>query len=129
MKFSINIKGQNALSLARKAGYIPDKSTGMGELAFVRPLDRDYPRFHLYTREVDGVLALNLHLDQKRPTYGGHTAHSGEYEGELVSGEARRIMSIFSISARENVKENEKNPSSDENAGKLGGFFRRILDI
>ena len=38
---------------------------------------------------------FNLHLDQKKPTYEGHVAHSGEYDGELVEEEAERIRRIL----------------------------------
>ena len=37
------------------------------------------------------MLAVNLHLDQKAPVYEGAAAHSGEYEGEVVSREAERL--------------------------------------
>ena len=67
---------------------------GEGELSFVRPLQRSgYPRFHAYIllNKGNGELSLNLHLDQKKPVYRGVTAHSGEYEGSAVEGEAQRI--------------------------------------
>ena len=40
-------------------------------------------------------LIFNLHLDQKRPIYKGVTAHSGEYEGEVVEEEAERFKKIL----------------------------------
>lgn len=51
-----------------------------------------YPRFHAYV-EGDALkeLRVNLHLDQKQPTYGDQTAHSGEYDGPVVEGEMARI--------------------------------------
>jgi hypothetical protein len=52
-----------------------------------------YPRFHAYVRveRLPRETAINLHLDQKKPVYQGAPAHSAEYEGELVEGEAARI--------------------------------------
>jgi len=61
-------------------------------------LKRDgYPRFHLYLKIENGNLIFDLHLDQKRPIYKGTTAHSGEYSGEIVGKEAKRIKQIFKI--------------------------------
>jgi len=41
----------------------------------------------------NGQAVFNLHLDQKRPSYGGGThAHSGEYEGEIIRGEIQRLL-------------------------------------
>lgn len=65
------------------------------EINFVRPLPGSggYPRFHAYIKidPKDKELSFNLHLDQKRPIYKGTTAHSGEYDGELVEKEAERL--------------------------------------
>ena len=84
MKFNIPKKGKNILLLIRQIGYIPQKTSGFNEYAFTRPIERDYPRFHLYAKEDGENFLFNLHLDQKKPTYAGNTAHSGEYDGELV---------------------------------------------
>lgn len=93
----------------RTCGYAFEKQTG-DEQAFVRRISGyDYPRFHAYIRyqtsdisyqkneqvrspkpEIRNLI-INLHIDQKKPTYGSHTAHSGEYDGELVSAEIERI--------------------------------------
>jgi len=54
----------------------------------------DYPRFHIYVHEETDALVINLHLDQKKPSYGSAAAHSGEYEGETVAAEAQRIKSL-----------------------------------
>lgn len=96
MKFTINKPQDNILNLARKLGYMPRGAEGK-EFIFVRPLlGRDYPRFHLYIKEdkEKSALFLNLHLDQKKPSYAGSPAHSGEYQGELVEKEAERIKEI-----------------------------------
>ena len=87
----------------RKTGYyFLRKDEEKGELVFVRP-PKGYPRFHLYLK-VDGStnspqigkdLIFNLHLDQKRPVYKGASAHSGEYEGEIIEKEAERIRTLL----------------------------------
>lgn len=75
----------------RKAGYhFLKKDEAKSELIFVRP-PRGYPRFHIYLKVENKSLILNLHLDQKKPIYKGTTAHSGEYDGELVKKETERI--------------------------------------
>lgn len=61
----------------------------------MRPLGGDYPRFHLYIKPELGGFVFSLHLDQKRPSYGNETAHSGDYESETVRDEAARITSII----------------------------------
>jgi hypothetical protein len=83
------------MTTARRIGYVGQKST-LTETVFVRELARGgYPRFHLYVSERDASnWVFNLHLDQKKPVYEGQTAHSGEYDGALVEGEAQRIWAI-----------------------------------
>ena len=88
-----NIK-ENAASFMRSCGYAFLRAEAE-EMSFARRLaGRDYPRFHVYTRAENGVLAVNLHLDQKKPSYEGANAHSGEYDGDLVEAEAERIRSF-----------------------------------
>ena len=97
MHFAVKKPDESILRLARKLGYMPTGSTN-DELVFVRPLlGREYPRFHLYIKENKerNSLFFNLHLDQKKPSYKGSPAHSGEYKGELVEKEAERIKQII----------------------------------
>jgi len=97
MKFSVKKPRENILNLARKLGYMPKKTTGK-DFSFVRPLlGREYPRFHLYIKEGTerNTLLFNIHLDQKKPSYSGTPAHSGEYEGGVVEKEAERIKKII----------------------------------
>lgn len=72
-------------------------------------MGRPYPRFHIYIaasdggeprpeesgREESGYWVFKLHLDQKKPSYSGSAAHSGEYEGPTVETEAERIKQIL----------------------------------
>ena len=78
-----------------------------GEFNFVRPLGQSaYPRFHLYlTSQADKTINCSLHLDQKKPSYQGSTAHSGDYDSELVIEEAKRIEAFFNKSAQKNAKQ------------------------
>jgi hypothetical protein len=91
MKFNIK-KNENILSLTRRLGYALKGVEGE-EFNCVRCLSGSgYPRFHLYIKQEKDNIYFNLHLDQKKPSYQGTSAHSGEYEGELVGQEKERII-------------------------------------
>ncbi len=96
MKFEL--KGpfkNNIYNLMRDCGYhFLDKNEENSEYNFVRP-PRSYPRFHIYLKVENENLIFNLHLDQKRPIYKGTIAHSGEYDGEVVEQEAKRVKEIL----------------------------------
>ena len=95
MRIKLENFNKNVQSFVRDCGYRPLAMTIDGELNCVRPLaGQNYPRFHCYIKEENGALLINLHLDQKKPSYEGSSAHSGEYEGEIVESEAERIKSI-----------------------------------
>ncbi|MDO8598661.1 MAG: hypothetical protein Q7S02_00975 [bacterium] len=85
-----------ATTFLRRAGYGFQKETS-GEIAFVRRVGGGmFPRYHAYVQERPGQLTINLHVDQKAPTYGRNNAHSGEYEGALVEEEVSRLRSLTS---------------------------------
>ena len=95
MKFNTDEIKLNKADLCRKLGYTP-KSRNKGEFSAIKRLkSRDYPRFHLFIEENEDQLLFKLHLDQKRPSYEGSNAHSGEYESELVQEEKERIEKII----------------------------------
>lgn len=99
MEFIIIKNKENAASLARMIGYRIAGQTIEGEISLLRPLLRaDYPRFHIYLKKTEKGFIFNLHLDQKKPSYQGSAAHSGEYEGDLVEKEAARIKNILANS-------------------------------
>ncbi len=78
---------ENLYSFMRDCGYMPFHNS------YIRPLaPSGYPRFHIYISETDEKYIFNLHLDQKKPSYGKESAHSGEYDGQVVGQEARRIQ-------------------------------------
>ena len=55
-----------------------------------------YPRFHIYCHLEDIALIVNLHLDQKKNTYGDETRHHGEYDNSgPVAQEADRLKNII----------------------------------
>ena len=114
MEFVIKNISKSINDLIRIIGYRPTyfqpdisrrSQSECCEISIVRQMGRnDYPRFHLYIKEnnrpIDRSMGLsfifNLHLDQKKPSYKGSRAHSGEYDGELVEGEAKRIRQLLS---------------------------------
>src|SRR3989338_7403721 len=96
MKFEIKNLDKSINDIIRRIGYMPAYFQNEGEISIVRQLGRnDYPRFHLYIKQNDQDFSFNLHLDQKKPTYEGSTGHSGEYNGDVVEGEAERIRQIL----------------------------------
>lgn len=85
----------NTPMLLRKCGYAPTRNRA-GESSFVRVFGPDgFPRFHCYVEIKDNGFQINLHLDQKKPSYGEETAHSGDYDSATVRAEAARITQIL----------------------------------
>jgi len=95
MTFRVKDQSENLQSVMRRINYRPIRVTERGELNCVRPIYGDYPRFHIYTKEEGNQIIINLHLDQKKPSYEGSHAHSGDYDSETVKEEAGRIRSIL----------------------------------
>lgn len=97
MKIRVAGISENPTSLLRRAGYVFQRQEA-DEMSFVRVFSQSgYPRFHCYTKLVDQInLSINLHLDQKKHTYGDATRHHGEYEDSpVVQEEAKRLVQIF----------------------------------
>lgn len=81
----------NALDWMRRQGYATHRG-GDGLTSFVRRLGSDgFPRLHAYIEREGEATVISLHLDQKRPSYEGTSAHAGEYEGPVVEAEALRL--------------------------------------
>lgn len=79
----------------QKCGYAPHANR-KGEISYSRIFGRSgYPRFHAYLEPTEKGFRINLHLDQKKPTYGDGNAHSGEYDGEVVEAEGNRIKMVI----------------------------------
>lgn len=86
----------NPVNLLRRAGYAFQRNEG-NEMSFVRPFSASgYPRFHMYVKMTGVDMAINIHLDLKKETYGQETRHHGEYgnEGPLKE-EVERLKKIL----------------------------------
>lgn len=95
MRFKIKMSLQkNFVDLLRDCGYRPHPKD---QKSYIRPVTNKgfYPRWHLYLKEKDGIYIFNLHLDQKKVSYKNQTAHSGDYDEEIVKKEAQRIINLI----------------------------------
>jgi len=124
MKISFNQKfKQNPDHLIRRCGYGLVRDPRAQEVSYSRRLGGGiYPRFHLYINSVD-PLVLNLHLDQKQASYEGYSAHSGDYDSDLVKQEAQRIYNQILIEGEKGKEEQE----GEEGIGEEKGFFARLF--
>jgi hypothetical protein len=98
MKINFNKKfSQNADFLIRRCGYGLVRDPRARENSYSRRLGSNiYPRFHMYINSEDPLI-LNLHIDQKQTSYEGSTAHSGDYDSDLIKQEADRIYNQILI--------------------------------
>ncbi len=82
-------------NILRRAGYA-ETVNREGEVSYTLRLGRNsFPRFHVYVEESKKRISVNVHLDQKAPSYTGSHAHSGEYDGKLVEEETSRVKRWF----------------------------------
>ncbi len=116
MQFIIKNINKSINDIMRTIGYKPAYHQKDEEFSIVRQIGRnDYPRFHLYIKPSfassyakatedkkasEGQMQIkdyifSLHLDQKRPSYKGSKAHSGEYKGKLIEQEEERIKRLL----------------------------------
>ena len=96
MEFEIKNLQRSINDIMRQIGYVPAYFQKEGEFSIVRKLGgNEYPRFHLYVKNVGADYTFNLHLDQKKPSYEGATGHSGDYDGPVVENEAERIRQLL----------------------------------
>lgn len=99
MKLIFDQPSGSPLNILRRSGYsFQRKDERTGEMSFVkRAGSGDYPRFHVYAKtSPKGSVEINLHLDQKKVSYEGATAHSGEYEeNKWLEREAEIIKKEF----------------------------------
>jgi len=92
MKFLINNNKYNILSLTRRIAYHVDRKNK----SFSKRLGSgEFPRFHIYIKQVKEALEFSLHLDQKGACYDAQTAHSGDYDGEVLENEKERIINLL----------------------------------
>jgi hypothetical protein len=91
MDFTIKNLQKSIVEVSREIGYLIIDNNGE-QINMVRKLSgQNYPRFHAYVKQNGWDYTFSLHLDQKKPSYGGSHAHSGEYFGPLIDNEADRI--------------------------------------
>ncbi len=89
---------ENPTNTLRRLGYtFQHKVKGSEEMSFIRPMaSAGYPRFHIYTKLSGSDLTINIHLDQKKGTYGEDTRHHGEYENDgALKEEVRRLKTFL----------------------------------
>lgn len=105
-------------NLIRRAGYAEHRDRHSPEVSYTHRAGPDfYPRFHVYIKTRNDGVVFSLHLDQKRPSYGGGThAHAGEYAGSTVEREGERI--------RQSVLNSQSTP---QDAPKKSGFLGRLF--
>lgn len=128
MRLSITTT-DNATTFMRRAGYGYQKE-GSGEIAFVlRVSGSPFPRYHAYVMERESKeqgtrnLEINLHVDQKAPTYQRGRAHAGEYDGSLVEQEATRLR----VLTRATSSESPSNRGDEQGTQKRKGFFGKLF--
>ena len=96
MKFKFPYKNFHARDLIRRCSYGEWFDREYGVISYTRKLGSgNYPRFHVYLAEAANHFEVDLHLDQKQESYGVGHAHAGEYDGETVENEARRITAVI----------------------------------
>ena len=103
----------------QRAGYAEHNDFHTRQTSYTRRLGGDfYPRFHVYLeKDKNEKQFLNLHLDQKKPSYAGAHAHNAEYEGELVEAEGKRLEGLIK---NQMDNQNQKTEVNDETSGKRG---------
>jgi len=122
MKISFNQKFNKTTEfLIRRCGYGLVRDPRAQEVSYSRRLSGGiYPRFHLYINS-ENPLILNLHLDQKQASYEGQTAHSGDYDSDLVKQEAQRIYNLILQQVNEVGEVNKVDEDEKQ------GFFSRLF--
>ncbi|HDQ22348.1 MAG TPA: hypothetical protein ENN28_00040 [Candidatus Uhrbacteria bacterium] len=111
--------------LIRRCGYGQIRDRRTGGFSYARRLGGGlYPRFHLYVNSEDPLI-LNLHLDQKQASYAGQTAHSGDYDSDLVKKEVQRIFETILSQAVSG--ETDFYAGTEDYTEEPKGFFSRLF--
>jgi len=98
MKFGIKKKVLNEKieNILKKAGYVLINSYYTKRVSFVRRLTRYYyPRFHIYIKENNDIIIIDIHLDQKKTSYDNVNAHNAEYDSPIIKEEIQRLKKII----------------------------------
>lgn len=106
-----------------RAGYHEFNDPNTGKISYIRRLGGEfYPRFHIYIEEKQSGTFWSLHLDQKKPSYGGGThAHGGEYDGPLVEQEISRLRNFVISMDRDDEQDGRREEGKKGFFGKLFG--------
>jgi len=115
-EFQINLR-----TFFQRAGYTEFNDPNTGKSSYTKRLSPNYyPRFHLYVEtDKDNRRFFNLHLDQKKPSYAGSSAHSAEYDGQLVEQEASKLQGLIK-NQLDNENQQQKPPEEKKSFwGKL----------
>jgi len=122
MKINFNQSfNQSSDFLVRRCSYGLVRDYKASEISYSRRLGSGiYPRFHLYINS-EKPLVLSLHIDQKQASYEGQTAHSGDYDSDLVKQEAQRIYNTVIAAAA------SESSASDFAEDEPKGFFSRLF--
>jgi len=93
MKFSVSGElKMNLKVLMNRLGYHQQYDRRSGKTSYIKRLGGlYYPRFHVYINQAVKQISFNVHLDEKKPSYGVGHRHSGQYNSELVKKEVDRI--------------------------------------
>jgi hypothetical protein len=87
----------SARDIMRRMGYGEVVDRKFNTISYARRLGSGrYPRFHVYVEKIPDGVSVNIHIDQKKASYKGSAAHSGEYEGPQLEEELRRIQAEIS---------------------------------
>jgi hypothetical protein len=99
MKYRVSVEEIGELNIERflrTLGWAQIYDRRGDKYSYVKRLSRDfYPRLHLYVKQYPDNYVFDIHLDQKKASYEGHSAHSGEYEGEIVTNAIETIKSAL----------------------------------
>ncbi|OGY48146.1 MAG: hypothetical protein A2840_02185 [Candidatus Buchananbacteria bacterium RIFCSPHIGHO2_01_FULL_47_11b] len=118
--------GESTLTILRRCSYHSFTDPNTGVSSYTRRLSHDYyPRFHIYEKEHDGAKYLSLHLDQKKPSYPGSHAHSGEYDSDIVQQEASRILAAISQYESSHGNQGQTATKQPESKNFFARFFNR----
>ena len=92
MKFFVKKNKENEVVIMRHLGYHSHRQGA----SFARRLTaNEFPRLHVYLKDSGDDWELSLHLDQKGACYPGSRAHSGDYDGDVLSAEKERIINFL----------------------------------
>lgn len=148
MKYRVSVEEVGDLNIERflrAQGWAQIYDRRGDKYSYVKRLSRDfYPRLHLYVKQYPDNYVFDLHLDQKKASYEGHSAHSGEYEGEMVTKALETIKRALKAKTNSTeVKEpqrkdilktlgegdldEEKNLVKNNKESKLKRLFKRIF--